>query len=220
MGPLESQFAPPAGSRNQLRVAAGWAVLGVILVIAGGAALRFGDSGPLGIDEWWHGIAAVTRGSAPYAVAVFTAEAGGSVGAIACTVIAVALLLATRQARDAAAVATAMLIGVGASEAIKVLVLRPRPWAQLYTSRGASYPSGHSMGAAALAVSLALVVTYSSAFSDTATRWVWVVSITWILLMMWSRTALHVHWLSDTVAGAVLGASAAILARRFWVSRA
>ena len=76
------------------------------------------------------------------------------------------------------------------------------------------------MGAAALAVSLALVVTYSSAFSDTATRWVWVVSITWILLMMWSRTALHVHWLSDTVAGAVLGASAAILARRFWVSRA
>ena len=220
MGHLESQFASPAGTRNQLRVATGWAVLGVLLVVAGGAALRFGDSGPLGIDEWWHGITAVTRGSAPYAIAVFTAQAGGGVGAIACTVIAAALLLATQQTRDAAAVATAMLLGVGASETIKALVLRPRPWDQLYVSHGASYPSGHSMGAAALAVSLALVVTYSNAFSDTATKWVWVVSIAWILLMMWSRTALHVHWLSDTVAGAVLGASAAILARRFWVLRA
>lgn len=203
-----------------MRVASWWAIVGIALVVAGGAALRLGDAGPLGIDEWWQGLVSLTRGSAPYAVAVFMAEVGGGVGAIACTVIAAALLLAVRQARDAAAVATAMLLGVAASETIKALVVRPRPWDQLYASHGSSYPSGHSMGAAALAVSLALVVTYSESFSPTATRAVWAVSTTWILLMMWSRTALHVHWLSDTLAGVVLGIGAAILARRFWIQRA
>ena len=203
-----------------MRVASWWAIIGIALVVAGGAALRFGDAGPLGIDEWWQSLVSLTRGSAPYAVAVFMAEVGGGVGAIACTVIAAALLLAVRQARDAAAVATAMLLGVAASETIKALVVRPRPWDQLYASHGSSYPSGHSMGAAALAVSLALVVTYSESFSPTATRAVWAVSTAWILLMMWSRTALHVHWLSDTLAGVVLGIGAAILARRFWIQRA
>lgn len=217
MGHLTSSLVPAGGRQDQLRTASIWAALGILFVIAGGAALRFGDSGPLGIDEWWHGVAAVTRGSAPYAVSVFMAEVGGGVGAVACTAIAIALLLATRQVRDAAAVATAMLFGIAASETIKALVIRPRPWDQLYVSHGSSYPSGHSMGAAALAVSLALVVTYSNTFSPTTTRWVWVVSVAWILIMMWSRSALHVHWLSDTVAGALLGASAAILARRFWI---
>lgn len=216
MGPLTSHDVPPGERQNQLRTASIWAALGVLLVIAGGAALRFGDSGPLGIDEWWHGVAAVTRGSAPYAVTVFMAEVGGGVGAVACTAIAAALLLATRRVRDAMSVATAMLLGVAASETIKALVVRPRPWDQLYASHGSSYPSGHSMGAAALAVSLALVVTYSESFSSAATRWVWVASVTWMLVMMWSRSALHVHWLSDTFAGALLGTCAAILARRFW----
>ena len=219
MGALASPSASAAERRDQLRVAARWAVLGILVVIAGGVALRFVDAGPLALDEWWHGVAAVTRGSAPYAVAVFMAEVGGGVGAIACTVIAAALLLALRRVRDAAAVATAMLLGVAGSETIKALVVRPRPWDQLYASHGSSYPSGHSMGAAALAVSLALVVTYSDAFSPAATRGVWVVSVTWILVMMWSRTALHVHWCTDTLAGALLGASAAILARRFWELR-
>ena len=35
--------------------------------------------------------------------------------------------------------------------------------------------------------------------------------------MMWSRTALQVHWLTDTIAGALLGLSAALLADAFWI---
>lgn len=219
MGRSGSQLSSPQGRRDQLRVAAGWAVLGLVLVVAGGAALRFINADPLGVDEWWHGVAAVERGSAAYAVAVFMAQVGGSVGAIACSVIVTAFLLAVRRARDALAVASAMLLGVLASETVKLLVLRPRPWDQLYVSHGSSYPSGHSMGAAALAVSLALVVTYNEDISAAATKWAWAASAAWILIMMWSRTALHVHWLTDTVAGAVLGASVAILARRFWIVR-
>ncbi|QIM16062.1 phosphatase PAP2 family protein [Leucobacter insecticola] len=198
----------------RLRTATAWAIVGLVVVAAVGAYFRFVNSGPLGIDEWWHGVATVSHGSAPYAVAVFMANIGDRIGVLASAAILVALLLALRRFRDAVTVATTMLLGLIGSEALKSLVSRPRPWDQLYASHGHSFPSGHSMGAAALAVSIALVVTYSGSFSRNATRWVWAVSVCWILVMMWSRTAVHVHWLSDTLAGAILGASVAIIARR------
>ena len=37
-----------------------------------------------------------------------------------------------------------------------------------------------------------------------------------MLTMMWSRTALQVHWLTDTLAGMLIGISAAILADELW----
>lgn len=201
------------------RAATWWAWGSVALVIAGGIFFRFADDGALGIDLWWHDLTTVTPGSAAYAVAAFMAEAGGGIGATACAAIACALLLALRRPRDAAAVVTALLLGIMASEIIKPLVFRARPWDQLYASHGASFPSGHSMGAAALAVSLALVATQSDGLIRASSQWVWVVAGVWIGLMMWSRVALHVHWLSDTIAGALLGAATAIIARRFWITR-
>ena len=216
MDGIERRAGAAAAERPPLRRALPWAVLGLAAVIAFGAYLRFADHGPLGIDEWWHGVAAATRGSAPYAVAVFMAEVGGGAGAAACTAIAAALLFAVRRPRDAVAVATTMLLGVLCSEIVKALVLRPRPWDQLYASHGGSYPSGHSMGAAALAVSLALVVAGFRTLPRAAARWAAAAAACWILLMMWSRTALHVHWLSDTVAGALLGICVAVVVRRIW----
>ena len=106
-----------------------------------------------------------------------------------------------------------MLIGVILSETAKALVARPRPLDALLDPPGFSYPSGHSMGAAALAVSLALA---ASAARPGLRRAVWAAAVLWILLMMWSRTAVQVHWLSDTVAGAALGVSAALAARALW----
>ncbi len=211
--------SPSVRVAERMRALTPCAWIGVALVVAVGLTLRFlvsGPIGPLGPDVWWHETAAVTRGSATWAVAVFCAEVGGGVGAAATAAIAAALLLALKRARDAAAVATAMLLGVAVSEILKSVVLRPRPWDQLYTSHDSSYPSGHSLGAAALATSLALVVVASDGVTRTGTRIAWAAAAAWILLMMWSRTALHVHWLTDTLAGALLGVCVAILSRRFW----
>lgn len=210
-------MSTPPRTASPARTSTPWAVAGLVLIAAVGVYLRFVDSGPLGPDEWWRGVAGVTRGSAPYAVAVFMAEAGSGIGAAACTAIAAALLLALGRPRDAASVATAMLMGIAASETIKALVLRPRPWDPLFHASGTSYSSGHSMGAAALAVSLALVVAGSRRLTAAASRWAWAIAACWTVTMMWSRTALHVHWLSDTLAGALLGVCAAILARRLWM---
>lgn len=197
-----------------------WAWVALLCVAAFGLYLRLGSSAPLGLDEWWHGVAGVTRGSSGYAVAVFMAEVGSGVGSAALTAIAAALLFALKRPRDAASVATALIAGVATSELIKALVMRPRPWDQLFSAAGSSYPSGHSMGAAALAVSLALVAMGSRRILRSAMRWVWIAAACWIIVMMWSRTALHVHWFSDTVAGALLGCCAAVLARQFWLGGA
>lgn len=216
---MAQPLTPRARAVAGVRTATPWAVAGIGLVIALGLVLRFavtGPIGPLGPDEWWHGAAALTRGTAPYAIAVFFAEIGGGIGAAASAAIAIALLLAIRRPRDAAAVATAMILGVAISEVLKAVVLRPRPWEQLYASHGSSFPSGHSLGAAALAVSLALVVAAADGLPRAASRWAWSIAIAWILLMMWSRTALHVHWFTDVLAGALLGACVAIVARRLW----
>jgi membrane-associated phospholipid phosphatase len=41
--------------------------------------------------------------------------------------------------------------------------------------------------------------------------WVAIVGGAWVLLMAFSRTYLHAHWLSDTFGGALIGAGAALL---------
>ncbi|QIM18118.1 phosphatase PAP2 family protein [Leucobacter coleopterorum] len=193
-----------------------WVLVGLFLFTALAVYLRFIDGGPFGIDSWWYNTAEVSRGSGVYAVAVFMAQIGGGVGSVACTAVAVALLLVMRRPRDAAALATAMILGIAGSELTKHLVLRPRPWDQLYDSSGSSFPSGHTMGAAALAISLVLMVAGSESMSKSLSRGVWVIAVVWVITMAWSRTALHVHWLSDTLAGALLGVCAAIIARRIW----
>src|SRR5690606_22635404 len=97
----------------------------------------------------------------------------------------------------------ALVIGVAMSQVLKAIVDRPRPLDAVYAFSGSSYPSGHSMGAAALAISLAFAVSslhrHQRANVSVATvRTMWIIAAAWTLAMMWSRTALGVHWLSDT----------------------
>lgn len=193
-----------------------WAVAALLAVAAFGLFLALVDSSPLPLDRWWHDVASAPRGTAAHAVAVFFADVGGTVGAIACTGIAAAALLALRRPRDAASLAFAMMLGVAVSELLKSLVLRPRPSDPFHQAAGSAYPSGHSMGAAALAASLLLVVLGFERVRARTVRIAALVAAAWTLGMMWSRTALHVHWLSDALAGLLLGAAIAVLSRRLW----
>src|SRR5690606_22522043 len=149
--------------------------------------------------------------------AVALAEIGSTIGVVACLVIAVALLCVFRRWRDALSVAFATGLDELVPELVKALVVRPRPTGTLYAASVLSVPSGHAMSAAALAFSILFVVLAWPGISRTVVRLSVIAAIAWVLLMMWSRTALHVHWLSDTVAGALLGLCVAVLSRRLWV---
>jgi membrane-associated phospholipid phosphatase len=129
----------------------------ILLIIAFGLWLRLEARGPTPIDMSWLDLAGLDRDTVPYWIAVVLAEVGGGTGAVACTGVLAAIFALRRRFRSAGFLVTAMAAGICMSELLKAVVTRLRPIDQLYESTGFSYPSGHSMGAAALAVSLAII---------------------------------------------------------------
>jgi undecaprenyl-diphosphatase len=70
----------------------------------------------------------------------------------------------------------------------------------------AAFPSGHAIASAVTAVGLVLVLAPPG-----RNRWRWeVYAVAFTSVMALSRVYLRAHWLSDTVAGALLGAGLAL----------
>jgi membrane-associated phospholipid phosphatase len=116
------------------------------------------------------------------------------------------LLAVLRRWRALVAFAAAESLTPIASNLTKHLADRPRPPHSLLHATGSSFPSGHAAYAAATAVTLVLVLTRPG-----RRRAWWAVAALAVAGMAWSRTYLQVHWLTDAVAGAVLGGGAAFV---------
>jgi undecaprenyl-diphosphatase len=126
------------------------------------------------------------------------------------TILALGAVLAAISWRRCRAVATVVLVATLSRPllefTIKALVDRDRPdLERLVNGTGPSFPSGHPMAAASVYGLLPLVVTL---FTRNRRIW-WATTITSALLIVAigaSRTYLGVHWVSDVVAGLIVGA--------------
>jgi undecaprenyl-diphosphatase len=89
---------------------------------------------------------------------------------------------------------------------VKAAIDRPRPADSLIATSAASFPSGHAIAAAVTAVGLVLVLAEPG-----PSRWRWEVrAVVFASVMALSRVYLRAHWLSDVVAGALLGCGLAL----------
>jgi undecaprenyl-diphosphatase len=105
---------------------------------------------------------------------------------------------------------TAFVLAVATSEALigslKLFYERPRPLGALVETSGYSFPSGHAVAGAVTAVGLVLVL-----LPPGRARWAWELrAACFATLMSLSRTYLGAHWVSDVVAGGLLGTSIAV----------
>jgi undecaprenyl-diphosphatase len=107
------------------------------------------------------------------------------------------------------ALSTFVLVWV-ASEALltwlKIFFHRGRPPDPLVETNGFSFPSGHAVAGAALAVALVLVF-----FPPGPQRRKWeLLAIAFTFVMALSRVYLSAHWFSDVMTGVLLGTGIAI----------
>jgi undecaprenyl-diphosphatase len=180
-------------------LAAGF-VVGVLVVLPGTAP------GVQAVDDAvWRAAGAVHNGPAT-AVAVALSWLGS--GWVNWPLRAAAILLLAwrthwlRLAAFTLAVVTSELF-IGP---VKSAVDRPRPPGSLIETSAAAFPSGHAIAAAVTAVGLVLVLAEPG-----RTRWRWeVYAVVIASVMALSRVYLRAHWLSDTVAGALIGGGLAL----------
>jgi len=190
--------------RRALRVS-GYLLIGVLAIILmvwatpARSVLQWVDDGFLRVMEWLR-----------FGPAVSVAKALAFVGGVWCTWVIRGLVVAVLVRRRHWVHLTAFVMAVVTSEVLigvlKGLFDRARPVGSLIATSGASFPSGHAIAAAVTAVGLVIVLVPAG-----HRRWRWEMQAAFYAsLMALSRTYLGAHWLSDVVAGGLLGSALAI----------
>lgn len=175
------------------------------------------------LDDWWRGLAGVSMESVLHTsvVPMFFQHLGEGPGALVGMVLIPLGLVIVGRWRSALFFLTVTLVGPGLfSQGMKNLVDRPRPAADealglfgpLFRVDHGSFPSGHAVMTAALVFGVAALIPTSR---RSLRRVWWIVAGLLMLGMMWQRTLINAHWLSDTFFGLVAGAAGALL--MWWV---
>jgi undecaprenyl-diphosphatase len=184
----------------------GASVATVMLVAAAGLTMLVvadiaAPPGLADLDAWWRDLIEPPEAWAERVSGWLYVVGGGAV--MAPLRVGVAAWLAVRRRWvDLAAWLGAWAVADLVTQMLKAGVGRTRP----DLTNAASSPSGHAKSAAQVAIGLVLIAT--SPWRSRARAWG--LALGWILAMCLSRTILADHYLSDVVAGSLLGAGCAL----------
>jgi membrane-associated phospholipid phosphatase len=159
-----------------------------------------------GVDDAVWRFAGAVRNRPTTAVAVVLSWLGSALVNWPLRIAALLLLAWRRHWLRLAAFGLAVLTSELLIGTMKAAIDRPRPPDSLIATSGSSFPSGHAVATAVTAVGLVLVLAPPG-----PRRWRWEVNaVVLTSVMALSRVYLRAHWLTDTVAGALLGAGLAL----------
>lgn len=190
---------------NKSASAMRWSSVGAALIIAAsvlGAWVSLRGPDPFTLDTWWNDTVSLGGPALVRAAEVLDAVGGGWIGIIVIPVAIAAALWITKRPWGAVYFVTASIASAILVQVFKHLFGRARPGDILVIADYGSFPSGHTANAATIGVALALLFPLV---------WVRIFAAAWPLLMALSRTAVHAHWLTDTIGGALMGIGAALL---------
>ncbi|WP_223622124.1 phosphatase PAP2 family protein [Microbacterium sp. EST19A] len=180
-----------------------WGVACLVLATALGAFVVYAYTETPGFDRWWNELIESIRSDGMYSFAlVLNWIGGGWVAILGIPLLAIVALLLARRWRSAVFAAVCFALSAGAVQLLKEIFGRARPEDMLVVSDYGSFPSGHTANAATIA--LVLWVLFPRV-------WTAIVGVLWILAMALSRTFLSVHWASDTLGGALVGAGVVLV---------
>lgn len=181
-----------------------WAISlpALAVLLAGALTVRLSHNVPFfqGLDNSWYQLMLASR-TPGLTLANRVLDFLGNGGMVIYSVLLFVVLL-FRHRRLAFFTAGANLGALGLTHLIKFLVARPRPLDRLVSVDSGSYPSGHVSATVAAMVATAIVL---------GKLWMWISAAILGVAMMYSRTYLGAHWLSDTVAGTILGVGFTLL---------
>ncbi|MFD4244991.1 phosphatase PAP2 family protein [Streptomyces sp. NPDC058525] len=209
--PSDTDAVRPAGHavgavRGRVRLVLGLLLLGGAAVA--GLVVRSDVADPpfQALDERWLTLMGGPHEGPYAAVASALNWFGGPFGAV--VPLGLLALLLVRGRRVSAGFLLLAFLGGNmlVVQGLKHLVDRPRPANPLVRVDHGSFPSGHAATAALLVVVVGALLVPAA-----RRRLWWTAGAVFTLAMMWSRTWLHAHWLSDTVAGAAAGAGAGLV---------
>lgn len=179
-----------------------WAGVGA-LAVAVVMAVAF----PLwqGLDDAWLTVVTGPKEGLVWTVAMVLDFLGRPAGLIVTLAIVLTFLILKRW-RGALFFFTGGIVAALVAQVFKHSVDRARPPNPMVIVDHGSFPSGHAVTAAATVMLLvALRVRFAAA-----------AGAAYVVATVWSRTYVHAHWLSDAIAGAVIGLGVALLWWALW----
>ncbi len=192
-----------------------WAMAGVWLILL---ALPVAAEVVQGLDDRvWEAV--VSAEQPVFVAAAKFLDAFGGTLSMTVVVVVIALLLAWQRRWPGFVVwLLTMAVSQGLNVFIKWLYERARPPLGLVEEHSFSFVSGHSLTAAAIAITLVLVWVPAGH----RRRNLLIVAVVYATVMAASRVYLRAHWLTDAYVGVVIGAGVAVtvaLLASWWAAR-
>lgn len=180
-----------------------------LIEVAGDVTGTGGQVFDRAVLAWMQPVAGDPRGPWWLEVAATDLTALGGLSVLTLfAVVAIAFLLIQRKRLSALLLVLGLAGGVALSEGLKALFGRPRPPAafQVVETLNASFPSGHTLLATVLYLTLGVMLT--RAFPRAHLKaFVLGAAMTVVLLIGLTRVYLGVHWASDVFGGWCAGAA-------------